>query len=58
MRLGKRRVSGEVIILMLLMFLSMPALMYMMFETVIDRIEPDNIMTATERAEIAKNKGK
>jgi len=58
MRYGNRRISEGAVLGILIMLLSMPALMYVMFETVIDKIEPNNILTAEERAEIAKKKGK
>ena len=58
MRYGNRRISEGAIFGILIISLSMPALMYVMFETVIDKIEPNNVLTATERAEIAKKKGK
>ena len=58
MRYGNRRISEGAILLLLGMLLSMPALMYVMFEAVIDKIEPNQIFTVKERAEIAKKKGK
>jgi len=57
MRYGNRRISEGAIFAILIMFLSVPALMYVMIEAVVDRVEQNNIMTAKERAEVGKNKG-
>jgi len=57
MRYGNQKVSEGAVFAVLIMLLSMPVLMYVLMETIVDKIDPNVILTDKERANVGKKEG-